>query len=549
MKTKSLALSALFMLIALIFGQAQKPGFYVQGRFLYDRCGEKTILRGVNEMSVWAGADPTGAMYMPEIRKTGSNCVRIVYTTGGSLTTLDQLIQNCINNKMIPMIEMHDATGQWAKLPAIVAYWTRADVVALIKKHEQYLLVNIGNEIGDGSETDAMFTEGYSNAVKSMRAAGIHTPIVIDSNEYGNKLATLNNTAASILNSDMDKNLIFSVHTYWAKTYANSTFIASELQKAVNLGYKYGAWAGQGVSVCSPQGEIDYTAIMQECQKQSIGWLAWSWGTASNTGGGDAKCAIMDMAPGGKFSSLQAGYATEIAISSPYSIKNTSITPKSILNGSCGTTPPPTPTKQLTSCANSFLKSLTNLVANVGTQTCGVGNNVNTDVFGEMTDGCFAYGEPKTARVSYTMLKFTQLALPIQTRGIWVIWSGKKSAYDYYGACTPSPLVYQLPETTENHVFEAILVPVEAYKSSASPATRSFNDWKMSFAVPINTISKVQSVSIEPSTGYIATNDKAKYDNTHSSKGIVVRVLSRGRTIDCYLLNNYDTAGTLAWKQ
>lgn len=30
-----------------------KPGFYVSGRFLYDKCGNKVVLRGVNEMVIW----------------------------------------------------------------------------------------------------------------------------------------------------------------------------------------------------------------------------------------------------------------------------------------------------------------------------------------------------------------------------------------------------------------------------------------------------------------------------------------------------------------
>lgn len=34
-----------------------KPGFYVSGRFLYDKCGNQVVLRGVNEMTV-ATSDP-----------------------------------------------------------------------------------------------------------------------------------------------------------------------------------------------------------------------------------------------------------------------------------------------------------------------------------------------------------------------------------------------------------------------------------------------------------------------------------------------------------
>jgi hypothetical protein len=146
------------------------------------------------------------------------------------------------------------------------------------------------------------------------------------------------------LNSDPDKNIMFSAHLYWPKKFgADDAFITNALQNAVNKGYcliigefnKYGAWAGQGISPCTADGEINYQVILRECQKHEIGWLFWSWGAASNTGGGDALCTIIDMTDGGLYSKLKPGFMTEIAVTSPYSIKNTSVVPKSILNGVC----------------------------------------------------------------------------------------------------------------------------------------------------------------------------------------------------------------------
>ena len=62
--------------------------FHVTGRFLYDRCNEKVVLRGVNEMVVWtAGKD--GAPEFAEIAKTGANSVRIVWTEEGTASELD----------------------------------------------------------------------------------------------------------------------------------------------------------------------------------------------------------------------------------------------------------------------------------------------------------------------------------------------------------------------------------------------------------------------------------------------------------------------------
>ena len=86
------------------------PGFRVEGRFLYDSQGEKTILYGINKMVVWMDKD--GDPAFSEIAKTGANCVRIVWTMkDGTAEELDKAITNCRAEHMIPLIELHDATG------------------------------------------------------------------------------------------------------------------------------------------------------------------------------------------------------------------------------------------------------------------------------------------------------------------------------------------------------------------------------------------------------------------------------------------------------
>src|SRR5215210_5925044 len=55
---------------------------------------------------------------------------------------------------LVPMFELHDATGDWGGLDNLVAYWTRPQIVSIIKKHQAYLLVNIGNEVGNDTVGD-----------------------------------------------------------------------------------------------------------------------------------------------------------------------------------------------------------------------------------------------------------------------------------------------------------------------------------------------------------------------------------------------------------
>ncbi len=324
---------------------AKTTGFFVLGRDLYDRRGVKVLLRGVNKMSVFEQADDSrGQISFPEIKQAGANTVRIVWaiaTDQGptSTATLDALIKNAKANHLIPMIELHDATGNWGRLNDLVDYWTQPAVVSILRRRKAYLLVNIANEAGDHTVSQADFVAGYTSAVQRMRAAGIHTPLVIDASNWGKDLGMLNNTAAALLAADPEGNLIFSVHLYWPLADgANAAFIRSNLQQAVDLGYplvvgefsQFGAYSENHplANKCGPTGEIDYQTILAVCHELQLGWYAWEWGPGN--GYNDPLCAVMDMTPDRLFAHLKPGWAREAALDSPFGIRQTSVTPASI---------------------------------------------------------------------------------------------------------------------------------------------------------------------------------------------------------------------------
>ena len=320
-------------------------GFFVLGRDLYDRRGVKVLLRGVNKMSVFEQPDDSrGQISFGEIKQTGANTVRIVWriaTDQGatSTATLNALITNAKAVHLIPMIELHDATGEWGRLNELVDYWTRPAVVSILRRHKAYLLVNIGNEVGNDTVSPADFVAGYTNAVQRLRAAGIHTPLVIDASNWGKDLGMLNSTAAALLAADPEGNLIFSVHLYWPMADgADAAFIRSHLQQAVDLGYplivgefsQYGAFSENNprANICGPTGEIDYRAILTACHELQLGWYAWEWGPGN--GWNDPLCAVMDMTPDRLFAHVKPGWAHEVAISSSFGIQQTAVTPVSI---------------------------------------------------------------------------------------------------------------------------------------------------------------------------------------------------------------------------
>ncbi len=333
---------ALIYLLCVIsyssFSQAPHTTLYVNGRTLYTPCGDEVLLRGVNKMIIYTDDVALRKQTFVEIRKTGANCTRIVWLANptdqvdATPAGLDRNIQDCIDNGMIPMVELHDATGEWAMLQQMADYWVSPEVVNVVKKHEKYMLLNIGNEIGNETVTNEQFKAGYITAVTKIRTAGIHCPIVIDAAEWGKNLDLLIATGKDITAADPDHNLIFSVHMYWAVSEgADEAFIASKLTAAYDANiplivgeftYKFNM-----DKVC--EYVCNYQTIIKDCQNLGFGWLAWEWGPGN--GYFDKSCDIMDMTTDSYFNTLKAGWQSDVAIDNQYSIRNTSITPKYIL--------------------------------------------------------------------------------------------------------------------------------------------------------------------------------------------------------------------------
>ena len=189
-----------------------KPGFFVQDRFLYSKDNEKVILRGINHMFIWTDRE---GKTIPEIAKTGANCVRIVWNTRGRVSDLDNIIVQCISNGMIPIPEIHDTTGNWERLNEAVDFWLREETVQMISNHQQYLILNIGNEPGaEPKDPDEFFTV-YNSIVTRMRAANIRIPLMIDADQWGQSEKNLLKVGPKLLQADPEHNLLFSLHMWW----------------------------------------------------------------------------------------------------------------------------------------------------------------------------------------------------------------------------------------------------------------------------------------------------------------------------------------------
>lgn len=125
------------------------------------------------------------------------------------------------------------------------------------------------------------------------------------------------------------------------------------------------------------------------------------------------------------------------------------------------------------------------------------------------------------------------------------IFGAVASNYEYYGACVPNPLIWDADISSGNHVFAAKLVTIPNFFAAGANA-----DFLNTTAVNITDIKSFDCIKLEDANGYAAVTETKSYLNPYSSKGIIVLItLKTGVKQYCYLINNYDTSGTLKWKE
>jgi hypothetical protein len=312
------------------------------GRFIQTPCGDTVLLRGVNKMFIWS--DKTGEKTMAEIAKTNANCVRIVWAgTGkgrsggerGAATELDEVIQRAVDNGMIPIPECHDATGSsWNLMSEIVDYWTRLDILAVLKKHEAYSIINIANEAGE-LVPDEDWLKEYKIAITRIRKAGLKLPLMIDGDQWGQSTEKLFKFGKELIEHDPEHNIVFSFHPWWPSSrFGSETAVVdrvyAEIEKSIelNLPLVIGEFAHHAPGCAEA---IPHTDIMRIGAQKKIGWLAWSWGP------GNSDCKEMDMTIDGTFATLRADSWANDVVNGPFGLNRTSQKSQYVKHqGECG---------------------------------------------------------------------------------------------------------------------------------------------------------------------------------------------------------------------
>jgi mannan endo-1,4-beta-mannosidase len=319
-----------------------KNTLYTKGRYLYDSSGQKIVLRGIN-LPLLDDWDFPQSDKLAELEKTAANAVRIQwYKDYGqptrpaySLQDLDNFLAKCKTNQIVPILGLWDLTCKSDATmlnTQLIPWWTSEPVLAVLKKHQRYLIVNLANELGiyrwadNSEEALETYKNAYKSAITSIRQH-LQVPIAIDAPDCGTSIEVFTKIAQELLDADPDRNLLFSGHAYWAgydgMSHINAAIeanlplvfgeIANKQDESIAGETKYCYYDLDGNNENNrPQTDFTYQALLTMLQEQEIGWLAWSWWKDN--------CAKREMTRDGNFSGLTP-YGDDLVNNPVYGLK------------------------------------------------------------------------------------------------------------------------------------------------------------------------------------------------------------------------------------
>jgi mannan endo-1,4-beta-mannosidase len=258
-------------------------GFHVKGTKIYDSNCNEFIMRGVNYPYAWYTADVQKRF--GDVASMHSNLVRVVMATGGQWTRtsaadVTNIISWAKSNKLIAMLEVHDATGFSEKAQAVnpsqaVDYWVSSDISSALKGTEAYVMINIANE-AFGNNTTEQWEPFYVSAVPKLRNAGLHHLLVVDAPNWGQDWSyTMRDKDGpeKIFKADPEKNVVFSIHMY--DVYNSASVVTDYFTKFLAKGLPL--IVGEFAADHGPGKEIAEDTILSLSQQKGVGYAGWSW--------------------------------------------------------------------------------------------------------------------------------------------------------------------------------------------------------------------------------------------------------------------------------
>ena len=275
-------------------------GFFVADGNIYDPNGCQFVPFGFNGAVFWNVEVDGSRGQHPEAHKgsfadmgaAGANAVRIVTQTAGSFgwnsnpETQRELVELAVENRLVPILEMHNATCGEQPIEPIRTYWESTDMVQLAQDFEDTMWINIANEAD--FESPEKWRDFYAATIKSLRERDVNNLIVLDAGaRCGQDPEAILKYGQEILDGDPNHNVVFSFHMYgyWRTEECprcgegwTPPFKVEEDFKALRdtgLAIFIGEFGWDAVEDASVL--YDPQVVVQTAEELGIGWTFWSW--------------------------------------------------------------------------------------------------------------------------------------------------------------------------------------------------------------------------------------------------------------------------------
>jgi hypothetical protein len=257
----------------------------VRGRDLVDTCGDRLVVRGVDQIFGVTDAAGNGPFSLngsytalvDQIAATGANALRIQPQTDLPAADVDAIIAEAVANRMVVYVSNNGASGDPTHLYS-TTWIGNADIRAVLQKpaYAKWLIIDVLPEppYDDRARWKAQAIAQIANA----RGLGYTQPLALMSNNYGRDLPATLADGADVVASDPQGRVEFIWEAYWGSYYESyyGMTLTAGLGAAAGADFPIGFglinWAEVDCTVL-----LDYPAHMATAQAQGLSWTWWDW--------------------------------------------------------------------------------------------------------------------------------------------------------------------------------------------------------------------------------------------------------------------------------
>ncbi len=245
----------------------------VKGRFLFDACHNKVVMRGIEHCMYRSKPDicdtvrccdtdlNLGISRIAEIGKTGANAIRVLAQTDAA--GWDAILHEAvIEQKMFVSVAGAD--------------FADTNVKAILDRYKDYITIHAQGEVGYAGN-DKRWISDSKAIITKFRGLGYKVPLEILSSSWGQSLWTVIDHGQEVFDSDPERNIVFGVQMYseTRPTGVNHCTYKEAFQAIVNAPFPI--WVG----TC-PFNQYDapvdgWKIVWQMTQENEISTLYWDW--------------------------------------------------------------------------------------------------------------------------------------------------------------------------------------------------------------------------------------------------------------------------------